>query len=378
MDLPSPAGLPVATFKASPEDFLVDELPAYPESGRGEHLFVRFEKRDLTTADAVKRLAAWLEVDPRGAGVAGQKDKVAVATQTASFPFPIARGAPDGLLATATGLQGLRVLGVQRHDNKLKPGHLIGNRFRITLRDVEPDAAAAIRAGLEDAARAGVPNAYGPQRYGRDGDNPERALAWLAGKERGPRDKRDQRFLFSALQSHLFDRVLAERVAAGTHRTVLGGDLAKKHDSGGLFAVAEEGPELEEAVARATGLEISATGPMFGATMRWPTGAPAVLEQRVLAEGFGDPARLVELAYLGEGTRRALRLLPTELTLEEPEVGRIVVGFVLPKGGYATTVLGAVCRLTVNRPGGAAVVVEGELCRQPELGELAEGKGQVL
>lgn len=353
---PPVAPLPEAIFKSSPEDFVVEELPAYPESGRGEHLFVRFEKRDLTTAEAVRRLAAWLETDPRGAGVAGQKDKVAVATQTASFPFPIARGAPEPLLASAPALEGVRVLGVARHDNKLKPGHLLGNRFRITLGGLDPAGVEAVRAGLEDAARAGVPNAYGPQRYGRDGDNPERALAWLAGKERGPRDKRDQRFLFSALQSHLFDRVLAARVADGTYRTLLGGDLAKKHDTGGLFPVAEEGPELAEAVGRAERLEISATGPMFGPSMRWPTGAPGALEQLVLTEGFGDPARLAAFGHLGEGTRRALRMLPAELTVEAlppdaGEPGRIAVGFVLPKGGYATTVLGAVCRLVEGKAG---------------------------
>lgn len=346
----APAGLPAATFKASPDDFVVEEIPAYPESGRGEHLFVRFEKRGLTTAEAVRRLAAWLEVDPRGAGVAGQKDRIAVTTQTASFPFPLARGSAEGLLATAGALEGIRVLSAVRHDHKLKPGHLVGNRFRIVLRDLPPEAVAAVAAGLEDAVAAGVPNAYGPQRYGRDGDNPERALAWLAGKARGPRDKREQRFLFSALQSHLFDRVLAARVVAGTHRTVLPGDLAKKHDSGGMFLVGPEGPELDEAVARAARLEISATGPMFGASMRWPEGEPGAVERRILAEGFGDESRLRELAHLGEGTRRVLRLLPTELSVDAAEPGRLVVGFVLPKGGYATTVLGAVCRLVTPGP----------------------------
>lgn len=346
----SPSGLPAATFKASPDDFVVDEIPAYAESGRGEHLFVRFEKRGLTTAEAVRRIAAWLDVDPRGAGVAGQKDKIAVATQTASFPFPLARGSAPPLLAGAADLEGIRVLTAVRHDHKLKPGHLGGNRFRIVLRDLAPDAVAGVCAGLADAAAAGVPNAYGPQRYGRDGDNPERALAWLAGKAKGPRDKREQRFLFSALQSHLFDRVLAERVRAGTHRTVLPGDLAKKHESGGMFLVAAEGPELDDAVARAARLEISATGPMFGASMRWPEGEPGALERRVLAEGFGDEGRLRELAHLGEGTRRLLRLLPAELSVDATEAGRLVVGFVLPKGGYATTVLGAVCRLVTPGP----------------------------
>jgi tRNA pseudouridine13 synthase len=380
---PTSAPLPAATFKASPDDFVVEELPAYAPSGRGEHLFVRFEKRALTTAEAIRRIAAWLEVDPRAAGAAGQKDRVAVTTQTASFPFPIARGAAEPLLATAPSIPGVRVLSAARHDNKLKPGHLAGNRFRIVLRDLAPGAAAAIGAALGQAARAGVPNAYGPQRYGRDGDNPERALAWLSGRARGSRDKREQRFLFSALQSHLFDRVLAVRVAEGNVHTVLPGDLAKKHDSGGMFLVAAGGPDLDDAVRRAERLEISATGPMFGASMRWPEGRPAAIERDVLTEGFGDEARLRELAHLGEGTRRPLRLLPGELVVDGSEPGRLVVGFVLPKGGYATTVLGAVCRLVTPAPRGAGPDGSGDEAAAgaaPPAGDetLSEEKGRDL
>ena len=338
-------GRPLAIFKSTPEDFVVDEISAYVASGKGEHLFVHFRKRDLTTHEAVRRISQALDVDQRGTGVAGQKDKVGVTTQTVSFPFPIVRGDAD---AAALALDGVEVLELKRHDHKLKPGHLVGNRFRITLRGLDEAVAAALEPKLAEAARTGVPNAYGPQRYGRGGDNPERALAWLAGRERGPRDKRDQRFLFSALQSHLFDRVLSERVAAGSHLTVLAGDLAKKSETGGMFLVPEDPAELADAQGRADRLELSATGPMFGASMRWPEGAPGEIERRVLSEGFGDESRLKQLAHLGEGTRRVLRLVPTEFVTFRVD-GGLGVGFVLPKGGYATTFLGAVFRLHENR-----------------------------
>ncbi len=342
-------GRPTAIFKSTPEDFLVDEIPAYEASGKGEHLFVHFRKRGITTHEAVKRLAQALDADLRGTGVAGQKDKVAVTTQTASFPFPIARGEPS----FAAPLDGIEIIEAKRHDHKLKAGHLVGNRFRVSLRGLEPEGAAGLEISLQEASRVGVPNAYGPQRYGRDGDNPARALAWLRGEERGPRDRREQRFLFSSLQSHLFDRVLAERVATGTHLTVLAGDLAKKSDTGGMFLVPEAEAELADAQARASRVELSATGPMFGASMRWPEGAPGELEKRVLEAGFGDEARLKQLAHLGEGTRRVLRLVPTELVTFGVE-GGLGVGFVLPKGGYATTFLGALCRLLESRGTSAA------------------------
>jgi len=352
-----PSELPEAVIRSSPEDFVVEELPAYPASGKGEHLFITFRKRGLTTPDAVRALARALEVDPRGAGWAGMKDRHAVTTQTVSFALPMARDA--AIAASKIAIPGLDVLEAQRHDNKLKPGHLIGNRFTIVLRGIDPDRLAAARAALEEAGRVGVPNAFGPQRFGRDGDNPARALAWLAGKERGPRDRRDQRMLFSALQSLLFNDVLARRVAAGTWSSVLAGDVAKKHDSGGLFDVPQEGPELDDARARAVACAITATGPMYGAKMRWPSGEPLALERAVLDASELDDARLEALRSLGEGTRRALRLEVKEMAVSEegaPTPGTnptgaaarassIVIRFVLPKGGYATTVLGRAFRL---------------------------------
>ena len=339
-----PAPLPRAVFRSRPEDFVVDELPAYRPCGRGEHLFLTFRKVGVTTLDAIGALARSLGVDPRGAGFAGMKDRHAVTTQTASFPFPIARAFEADVAALA--VPGVTMLEAARHENKLKPGHLEGNRFTITLRGLAADDVALVCARLEALGRTGVPNEFGPQRFGRDGDNPERALAWLAGRDRGPRDKRQQRLRFSSLQSLWFNQVLARREAEGTWATVLPGDLAKKHDSGGLFAVALDGPELDDARARCQAGAISPTGPMFGSKMRWPEGAPRAIEDSVLAAGIGDPSRLEAFRHLGEGTRRSLRLEVSGL-VATPLVGEggLAVSFVLPKGGYATTVLGRAARL---------------------------------
>jgi tRNA pseudouridine13 synthase len=341
-----------AVIRRSPDDFVVEEIPAYAPSGRGEHLFITFTKRGLTTPDAVNALARGLDVDPRGAGFAGMKDRHAVTTQTASFPVPMARDAEAAVAGLA--VPGVTILGAARHDNKLKPGHLVGNRFTIALSDVAEADVATLCERLREIGRTGVPNAFGSQRFGRDGDNPERALAWLAGRERGPRAPREQRLLFSSLQSLLFNRVLERRVEAGTWAAVLPGDVAKKHDTGGLFTVPLEGPELDDARARAAAGSLSATGPMFGAKMRWPEGEPAALEREVLAGSAAEPLRFEELRHLGEGTRRSLRLHVAEMAVEvrdldaghEGSTGRAVVvaRFVLPKGGYATTVLGRACR----------------------------------
>ncbi len=364
---------PSAVIRRRPEDFVVEELPAYAPSGRGEHLFITLRKTGLTTPDAVRALARALEVDPRGAGHAGMKDRHAVTTQTVSLPFPIARDA-DAALA-GVKLPGVELVSWARHDHKLKPGHLAGNRFTLVLREVTAPGAIAER--LRELAREGVPNAFGPQRFGRDGDNATRALAWLAGTERGPRDRHEQRLVFSALQSWLYNQLLARRVADGTWSAILPGDLAKKIEPpGGLFAVPLDGPELDDARARAAAGAIAPTGPMYGATMRWPEGAPLAMEREVLASAGIELARLEAFQKLGEGTRRALRMPVHEVSVMElgdvessgrlPDLGPAVgpgeagapraagpdrapsglcVSFVLPKGGYATTVLASACRV---------------------------------
>jgi tRNA pseudouridine13 synthase len=373
--------LPRAVIRSSPADFVVVELPAYAPSGRGEHLYVTFRKTGRTTPDAVRDIARALDLDPRSAGWAGMKDRHAVTTQTASFLLPLAR---DPAEAMRLSLPGIEVLEATRHDNRLKPGHLEGNRFHIRLRSLEPGAATAVRERLEGLARTGVPNAFGPQRFGRDGDNPARALDWLAGRAPGPRDKNARRLLFSALQSWMFNRVLDARVADGTWATVLEGDVAKKHDSGGLFTVSAA--DLEDAVARAAAGALSATGPMFGLKMRWPEGAPLALEERVLEQALGVTAAasrtagappaapvpgsadvsgsapdatprdlLARARSAGEGTRRPLRMMVSELavTCSDGDAGSLEVSFVLPKGGYATTVLGSACHwVDAAAPGG--------------------------
>jgi tRNA pseudouridine13 synthase len=335
---------PRARLKAKVEDFIVEEIAAYEASGTGEHLYVTFRKEMLTTPVAANVLARAIGVDQRGVGWAGLKDKIGRTTQTISLPFPIAREAAEARALLEGADPRIVILGVERHQNKLKPGHLRGNRFRVVLRELDASAARDVAESLGVLATTGFPNAYGPQRFGRDGDNPSRTLEWVRGNARPPRDRKEQRLMFSSLQSWLFDEVLARRVADGTWASVLPGDLAKRHDSGGLFDVPLEGPEADDAAKRAQAGEISATGPIFGATMRWPDGAPRGLEEHILAERLGGPEPLATFRQLGEGTRRPLRVFAENMGTEHEPDG-LVATFVLPKGCYATTLLGHVCQL---------------------------------
>ncbi|HEY1693942.1 MAG TPA: tRNA pseudouridine(13) synthase TruD [Polyangiaceae bacterium] len=353
---------PHGILKQSPEDFVVEELPAYTPSGEGTHVYVRFTKTDRTTLDAVRAIARALGCDPRDAGFAGMKDRRAVTTQTISLQPP--RGVdPRALAARAAagglpGLDGIAVHDASLHGNKLKPGHLAGNRFTIVVRGVPREALDAVEAGLARVATEGVPNAFGAQRFGRQGDNARRALAWLRGEERGPSDRRVQRLLWSALQSAVFNAVLDARVAGGTFATPLAGDLLKLRTSGGLFVCADV--QTDEGRARAG--DLSPTGPIIGGSMRWPEGAPLALERRIAASILGEGFDLEQTRRLGEGSRRALRVWAQDVRWEnvEDDSGHgdacIRVYFVLPKGAYATTVLASVFHL----PGEGATESESE------------------
>jgi tRNA pseudouridine13 synthase len=331
---------PQATFRKSAEDFIVDEIPAFAASGEGEHLYLRIKKTNVTTNEALHRVCEALGVDERSAGYAGMKDKRAVATQTLSVPFAATRSIEE---AQKLELDGLVIESALRHRHKLKPGHLKGNRFTIVLRDIPATEIDGVALSLEEARQRGVPNAFGPQRFGRDGNNPERALAWLSGKAQGPKDRRERRLLFSALQSELFNRVLERRVAEDTWDRPLVGDVLRKDETGGIFLCADEAVDGE----RAKRGELSPTGPIFGAKMRWPEGKPAAIEREILAAATGSDDPFSRHHTLGEGTRRPFVLRAVELTVEKmmEERTALRVRFVLPKGGYATTLLGFAVRL---------------------------------
>jgi tRNA pseudouridine13 synthase len=345
---------PPALFQTVPEDFVVDEVDAYPAVGAGPHTFIRVRKRDLTTEQAVTMLADALGRDRREAGFAGQKDRVAIATQRISFPDVD----PDAALALAGRWPELEVLEATRHDNKLKPGHLRANRFVVTLRGIAPDALGSIEAGLTRIFTEGMPNAFGPQRFGRDGDNADRALAFVRGQTRPPGDPRLRRLLFSALQARWFNAVLARRIDDGTWNQPLAGDLLKKHQSGGMFRC--EDVETDRARARAG--ELSPTGPMFGAKMAEPGEPVRSFELAVLEQDDIEPSQLRAHKSLGEGARRPLRVWIEDGAFRrvEPAIAIAAPGvclevtLTLPKGVYASTALGEVVSLSRPRSDGRA------------------------
>src|SRR5215471_1998332 len=223
------------TFEPSPERFVVEEIPAYEPCGAGEHTFLWIEKRGLTTPDAIRRLAELLGVEPRDVGYAGLKDRHAVTRQWVSVPRA------DDARAVEIADPDLRVLRAVRHGNKLRVGHLRGNRFEVVLTgphniaNANADAELSkLRLRLQALAAAGIPNRFGDQRFGAGGDNAAAGLAILRGTRR-ERDHRRRQLLLSAAQAAVFNRALDLREASGGLLRVRAGDVLQKVTSGGLF-----------------------------------------------------------------------------------------------------------------------------------------------
>ena len=328
-------------LKASPEDFRVDERPAYLPSGAGPHLYLQVEKRGRTTRDVLRHLARALGVPDRDAGYAGLKDRDAVTTQWLSFP--VARD-PDP--ASLEG-DGLRVLAASRHQNKLRPGHVRGNAFAVAVRGGDLGRARACAAAL---AEAGLPNYFGPQRFGQGGENAALGKALLRPDpppeaRRAGRDRFLRRFAISAYQALLFNRWLAERLADGLFAAALAGDHLKKLDTGGLFLC--EDPAVDG--PRVLRFEVSPAGPMFGHRLRPSGGLAGEREARLLAAEGMTAADFARGAGEAEGTRRAARL-PVHPALE-PLPDGYLARFELPAGSYATVVLRELMKEEAELPG---------------------------
>jgi len=383
------AGLPGVggQIKVRCEDFLVEELPLYDPCGQGEHTYVRIEKRGLSTFSAVQAIAHELGIPARDIGYAGIKDAQAIARQTLS----LGHVRPEEV--EKLHIPGIEVLSISRHPQKLRTGHLRGNRFVVRVRHVGAGALSQARRILELLRQRGVPNHYGVQRFGQRGNShllgrallqrdaasflaeflghashqeeePMRTarLRYEAGDWAGALQlwspsttdepcalrmlirtgdeframdsvsRRMRRFFLSAYQSHLFNRILALRLEKIDR--VMEGDLAWNHDIGAVSLVEDRDAEQP----RAERLEISASGPIFGFRMPMAQGEPGRLEREVLEQqGLSLKDFRLGEGLGAEGTRRPLRVPLGEVELWYDE--GLMLRFALPPGSYATNVL---------------------------------------
>jgi tRNA pseudouridine13 synthase len=331
---PVPRALPAprvpGRYKVAPEDFAVVEEELYPPSGQGDHTWLRVRKRGLSTLEAVERLARALGRRARDFGFAGMKDAFAVTEQWISLEHA------DSAAVAALDLDGIEVVAVARHGNKLRPGHLRGNRFDLRLRGVDDAHVAPLRTNLAELERSGVPNYFGEQRFGKRGGNLAKGMELLRGDlahaaRRIP--KKLLTLLLASVQSEVFNRVLIRRL--DRFATLLAGDVAVLHGNGAAFLV--DDPVREQ--PRCDAFELSPSGPMPGPKCLTTRGEPGAIEAAVLAEMDLDPAWFGRSPHgSNEGERRPLRMRVSGVEVDADGDG-VRLRFSLPRGGYATSVL---------------------------------------
>ena len=349
-------------FKA-PEDFIVEELPLYEPSRTGTHTYFAIRKRNLSTMEAINRIARDLQVRTRDFGYAGLKDKNAITTQVLS----VEGVAPERILKIEQ--PAIEVLWAERHTHKLRIGHLRGNRFELTLRDISHDTVSLVETVMQRFVIEGVPNRFGTQRFGNKNDSHligkalvkaewETVVRYIITDDapqvdsvarriqrelaRKPVEKvvasipyRLRKLYLSAYQAYLFNTVLEKRMPR--LGKLLAGDIAVKHSNGAPFLVAD--PTVEQ--PRVDAFEISPSGPIFGYKMRMPTGDVFTLETSILADEGVRLEKFRKVAGIRlPGTRRPLRM-PIQLhEVSAVDSGAgIRLGFTLPAGGYATVVV---------------------------------------
>ena len=314
-------------IRVDPADFVVREWLGFEADGEGDHWLLKVRKTSANTHWVVKQLSRLSQIHPRDIGFAGLKDRNAIAEQ--SFTLPV-RSAMESPWAGVTG-DGFEVISATRHRRKLKRGALRGNDFDIVIREFSGDTG-RLAALLEVIGNHGVPNYFGPQRFGNGGGNLVRARQMFSGEIRI--DDRVQRgFALSAARAAIFNAVLARRVLNGTWSRVQAGDLASLDGSNSIFAVEQADDVLNERCAR---LDIHPSGPLWGRGSLQTQGQTLELEQQTA----------LSLAPFGEGLeragldqeRRSLRLRVSNLQWEQAD-GNVRLQFRLPRGAFATAVL---------------------------------------
>lgn len=388
-DLPGVGGI----IKAEPEDFFVQEIPLYEPSGEGEHVYCEIQKKGKTTFEVVNDFAARLNIPRFNIGYAGMKDANAVTRQVISI-----QGATEDQIS-ALSIPDVEVQWAVRHTNKLRLGHLKGNRFAIRIRQVDATDVVKVEPILNRLVKRGLPNFFGEQRFGTRQNNDligaalirddsmgvlklllgtpdkrfddaqtsrarklfdehknEEALdAWprRCGMERRVLhrlikshkpsaalriiDEPIKRLWVSALQSRVFNEVLSRRL--DTYDKILPGDFAWKHENGACFHVEDPAAEAD----RAERFEISPTGPLVGYRMSTPTEAPLQIEQEVLAKfGLAPEQFRLEGKHKVKGARRPLRVKIEDVAFSggvDDHGAHITVAFTLPSGAFATVLL---------------------------------------
>lgn len=342
-------------FKQTPRDFVVEEIPLYEFSGEGEHLVMFVRKKNLSTMEMVGIFARFLGIKNRDIGYAGLKDKHAMTKQYIS----IHKQHEEALKNFEH--EGIKILSTVHHNNKIRIGHLKGNRFYIKLKKVNPTSAVKLDEALKNISDSGMPNYFGYQRFGNDGDNhiDGEKIAKGTKKERNPKIKK---LLINAYQSHLFNMWLSRRLEINTLVSsfeakelesllnmpidviknlkaqkhpfkVILGDIMEHYPHGRLF----DFDGSEDDLTRFNERNISVTGMLCGKKVKISSDMAGEIEK-----DFDDDIN-------ADGARRYAWVYPTDVEGRFNQIeAQYELNFTLPKGSYATVLIEELAKKKIN------------------------------
>ena len=342
-------------FKQSPRDFVVEEIPLYEFSGDGEHLILQVRKKNLSTNEMIGQIARYLGIKNKEIGYAGLKDKHAMTIQYISLHKKHEESMEN------FNFDGIKIISKTYHNNKIRIGHLKGNRFYIKLKKVNPTSATKIDEALKNIEKFGMPNFFGYQRFGNDGDNHilGEKLAKGEARERNPRVKK---LLVNAYQSHLFNLWLSRRLEISSLVSsfevseletllnmpneevkkmkaqkhpfkLISGDVMEHYPHGRLFDYLGDDEDLKRFEAR----DVSVTGLLCGKKARIAT-----MDARVIEKEYDDDIN-------ADGARRYAWVYPTDLEGRfNQEQAQYEMNSTLPKGSYATVLIEEIAKRKIN------------------------------
>ncbi|WP_199609545.1 tRNA pseudouridine(13) synthase TruD [Flocculibacter collagenilyticus] len=320
-------GTPEATgvIRRHPDDFRVEEQLDFELTGEGEHVCLYIEKIGENTQFVAKKLAKFAGVKIRDVSYAGLKDRNAITRQWFSVPVPIKKELDWDAFSTDT----IKVIEHTRHQKKLRTGCLSGNKFTLVIRDIENYTALVRRLGLIESL--GVPNYFGEQRFGIEGNNLQLAERMFAGE--AIRDKKLRGLVISAARSWLFNLIVSKRAEQNVLTSPLEGDLFMFPDVNSYFAAPLDEPTLQRLAKQ----EICLSAPLVGNELAFAKDDAGAIEQSAVTD---YQAWIAGLDALRAGNdRRRVILKPLTFTYEKIDDSSIVLSFTLPSGCFATSLL---------------------------------------
>ncbi len=336
-----------ATIKSQPEDFIVEENMDIGFSGDGEHCWLYVKKRECNTDWVAQQLAKYCKVKKLAVSYAGLKDRHAVTSQWFSVQLP-GKPTPDWATfesffsANASAVKSnetIQVVKNFRHNRKLQRGALKSNNFKMTLRelsDSSEDAFKSLAKRCAEIAEKGVPNYFGPQRFGRAYNNLEQAeKLFLKPHHKIAKHKRS--LYLSAARSWMFNVILSERIKQNIWDIRLPGDVFMLDGKSACFVddvnAKIDQNEIDQRLVRN---KVHPTVILWGEGDAMTTSQAGELESKIINQFpiYRDGLIAARL----QSKRRSCRVVPANLECSQRE-DNFIISFTLPPGSYATMVL---------------------------------------